>query len=119
MLSASLLLACSSNTTNADKNSLGISASFASGSGSDTYYEYTITSGSKELTMNGTNKLYISSKGDMRMEQNLTQVFGGKTNLVSMISIGHADKPGETIILNSEDKTYSINNIDPADWMQI
>ncbi|MGI8952463.1 MAG: DUF4412 domain-containing protein [Chitinophagaceae bacterium] len=115
-LSALLLLACSGNTTsNESTGSSGVSSSSSFGSGKDTYYEYTITSGSKELTMNGVMRLYISSKGDMRMEQNLTQITGGKTNSVVMVVIGHADKPEQTFTIDDAAKTYTINNIDSND----
>lgn len=114
--SALLLLACSGNTS-ANENAAvtGSSTTSSPNSGKDTYYEYTITSAGGELTMNGNHKLYISSKGDIRMEQNLTQVMKGKTYLVSVVTIGHADKPGQTIVLDNTNKTYSINKIDPAD----
>ncbi|MEP6948147.1 MAG: DUF4412 domain-containing protein [Ginsengibacter sp.] len=113
---ALLLLACSGNTSSNENTAVASSSSTSSSnSGKDTYYEYSITSGSKELSMNGSNKLYISSKGDMRKEQNLTQVMRGRTNLVSVVTIGQLDKPGQTFVINNEDKTYSINKTDPAD----
>lgn len=115
-LLACLLLACSGNTTsNESAGSSGDSASSTSSSGKDTYYEYSITSGSKELSMNGTMKLYISSKGDMRMEQNLTQIMGGKTHSVVIVVIGHADKPEQTFTIDDAAKTYTVNDIGDDD----
>jgi len=111
------LFACSGNTTqNLGKDSTSnISASAPSGSGDDMYYELTSTSSGKGININTTTKMYVSSTGDMRTEMNMVNSASATKNPAPMILIGHADKPGESISINEEKKTYTINHIDPAD----
>jgi len=63
------------------------------------------------MSINGIRKLFISSAGDFRTEMDMTMNFNGHQTTNNMISIGHADKPEESIILDDEAKTYSVLNV--------
>lgn len=81
--------------------------------GSDMYYEYRITSIGEKINMNSSMKLYLSSKGNVRMEMS-RPVAGadGKGLLANLVVIGSSDKPNETITIDDDKKTYTINHID-------
>ncbi|MEP6682170.1 MAG: DUF4412 domain-containing protein [Parafilimonas sp.] len=112
IVSAFLLSACSGNTTaNTNKDSVSQTSSSLSGSGDDMYYELTTTSTGKNLTMNGITKMYVSSKGDMRVEMNFTNSMSPDKKADPIIIIGHSDKPDESISIDDSAKTYSINHI--------
>ena len=116
-LSTVFLFACSGNTTaNTDKDSASnISVTPPSGSGDDMYYELTTTSSGKNIAINTTTKMYVSSKGDMRTEMNVVNSTSANKSPAPMILIGHTDKPNESISIDDEKKTYTINHINPAD----
>ncbi len=110
------LIACSGNTaTNNNKDSSAVSASVGSGSGDDMYYELTTTSSGKNVAINGTTKMYVSSKGNIRTEMNLSNSASPNKNLLPIVLIGHADKPNESISIDDEKKSYTINHINPDD----
>ena len=116
ILSTVFLFACSGNTTqNSGKDSTSTIPSSAAASGDDMYYELTSTSSGKNMAINTTIKMYVSSKGDMRTEMNMVNSASANKNAAPMILIGHADKPDETISIDDEKKTYTINHINPAD----
>ena len=115
ILSVSLLFACSGNTTaNANTDSTS-QTSPSSGSGNDMYYELTTISTGKDLSMNGVTKMYVSSKGDMRVEMNFTNSMSPNKNAAPIIIIGHSDKPDESISVDDSAKTYTVNHIDRND----
>jgi hypothetical protein len=115
IFSAFLLSACSGNTTaNTNKDSVSqTSSSSSSGSGDDMYYELTTTSTAKNLRMNGITKMYVSSKGDMRVEMNFINSMSPGKNADPIVIIGHSDRPDESILVDDSAKTYSINHINP------
>jgi hypothetical protein len=81
-------------------------------SGDDMYYELTTNSTGKNFSMQGVTKILISSKGDMRNEINMTNSFSGNKHSSTIVVIGHSDKPDESISIDDEEKTYTINHID-------
>ena len=114
--SVCLLVACSGNSSST-KNSGSTSADPVSGSsGKDMYYEYTLTTTGKDITMNGVTKLYISSKGDMRSEMNMSSPLNKNKPSAAIVTIGHSDKPDESILIDDDAKTYTINHIDRNDF---
>ena len=115
ILSACLLLASSGNNVpKTDKDSTSVPPS-AAASGNDMYYELTTTSNGKNISMNGVTKMYVSSKGDMRSEMNLTSSANGNKTSAPIILIAHADKPGESILIDDSAKTYTVNHLDSTD----
>jgi len=84
-------------------------------SGDDMYYELTTTSTGKNFSMQGVTKIFMSSKGDMRKEINMTNSFSGNKHTSTIVVIGHSDKPDESISIDDDEKTYTINHIDRGD----
>ncbi|HEV8082318.1 MAG TPA: DUF4412 domain-containing protein [Chitinophagaceae bacterium] len=116
ILPSIFLFSCSGNTTkNESKDSPALSAPTTAGSGDDTYYELTTTSSGKNVAINGTTKMYVSSKGDMRTEMNMSNSASPNKNVLPMVLIGHSNKPNESISIDDEKKTYTINHIIPED----
>lgn len=111
MLSAFMLFSCNNNgSANGSANTS--TSSGASGSGDDYYYESTITSTGKDMTMNELIKMYVSAKGDMRTEADIKTSMNGNKVTAPMILIGKADKPTESISIDDSAKSYTINQID-------
>ncbi|MEP6713061.1 MAG: DUF4412 domain-containing protein [Ferruginibacter sp.] len=116
ILPSIFLFSCSGNTTkNESKDSPALLASTTAGSGNDMYYETTTTSSGKDVAINGITKMYVSSKGDMRAEMNMSNSASPNKNVLYRVLIGHADKPNESIAIDAEKKTYTINQISPND----
>lgn len=111
-LSGLILIAYSGTTV--DKTTTAANSD-PSGTGKDMFYEYKLTTSSKEMSIQSDTKMYISSKGDMRMEMNTTTSFKGKNTSVPLVTIGHLDKPNESISIDDEKKTYTITHINRAD----
>ncbi len=114
---ACVILACTGNSsaTN-DKQSSTTATSDASGSsGSDMFYEYKLNSSGRGINIQGDTKMYMSSKGDMRVEMSTTTSFKGNNSSVPIVTIGHADKPNESISIDDSAKTYSINHFNDSD----
>lgn len=84
--------------------------STAAGSGSDMYYEYRLTTAG-EVQMNGSIKMYLSSSGKARVENSMAKNVAGDKP-VTFVILGSSDKPDQSIVLDDEAKTYSINHID-------
>lgn len=59
--------------------------------------------------------MFVSSKGDMRVEMHSDMDFKGHKSPIPMVLIGHASKPDESIIIDDSAKTYIIHHIDTAD----
>jgi Domain of unknown function (DUF4412) len=119
ILPIAFLLACTGNaTTNKAKDSSGVSATATSGSGDGMYYEIntnTTSSAKDNISIHNVTKFYVSAKGDSRKEININSTYGGKTNSSQVIAIGHIDKPDESILIDDETKTYTVNHIDRSD----
>ena len=111
-----LLVACSGNSSSTNDNGSTSADPVSGSSGKDMYYEYTLTTTGKDITMNGVTKLFISSKGDMRSEMNMTSSFNKNKHSTAIVTIGHSDKPDESIIIDDDAKTYTINHIDRNDF---
>jgi len=87
----------------------------------DMYYEYSITSkmnysrpGAAEsgTRQPSTMKLYISGDGHVRVERDLNFGTAGQGKSIHMIILAYTGKPGESIMINESQKTYSIIHID-------
>jgi Domain of unknown function (DUF4412) len=110
LFAAFLLLACSNNNaaTAVPGSSSSSAADGVSGSGEDMYYEYTIASVGTSFKWNGSTKMYVSSGGGMRVEMDfMNRANKGKPGL--MVIIGSKDKPDQTISLDEDTKTYTVN----------
>jgi hypothetical protein len=116
ILFASLLMACSGNIASTPgKDSSSSAAASDGGSGNDYYYELTTTSQGKNVAMNDLTKMFVSSKGDMRVEMDIRSSANGSKLPAPMIMIAHADKPAESISIDDSAKTYTINHLDSND----
>jgi hypothetical protein len=83
-------------------------------SGGDMFYEYTSHTTSPAMNMNGSSKLYLAADGKMRKETQLNNP--AKPDKSSpIVSIGSADKPMESIAIDDDAKTWSVNHLDSAD----
>ena len=109
-----VLLACSGTTADKTKSAGNSGPAPASGSGKDMYYEYVSTTGSKDMTIKTNTRMYISSGGDMRVEMDMENSRG--KGPVKIVTIGHSDKPNESISIEDGDKTYSINHFRDSDF---
>lgn len=111
-----VLIACSG--TSADKANASVSSEVAgaTGSGKDMYYEYTSTAGSKDMTIKTDTKMYISSNGAMRVEMDMQNSAVRGKGPGTMVIIGHSDKPNESISIEDDTKTYSVNHFDDKDF---
>ncbi len=106
-VSAFILMACANSSA---KNEYKDGVSLATGS--DMYYEYAITSTGKNINLKGYTKMYVSSKGDARVEMKmLNSAVQGKISS-PMVIIGSINKPNESISIDDDKKTYTINHID-------
>jgi hypothetical protein len=111
-----IAVACSNN--NAAPNGAGgaspgsPSANAVSGSGDDMYYEYTITSAGKGISMNGYQKLYVAAGGGLRSVMDMSNPAVAKS--APIVSIGNKDKPNQSIMIDDSAKTYSVNIIDTS-----
>lgn len=82
--------------------------------GSGTYYEYSIETNTKKTgTTKSTSKLYFTSNGEGRSEMNIASMMGAK-NSRTLIVIGKANQPRYSVILNDQEKSYSLNVIDTS-----
>lgn len=108
LLSPTCFLSCNSN----DTNTPGSNTAVTSGSGKDTYIEMTGNSKGAKMQMQTVTKVYLADNGKVRMEMGLLR--DGKYT-TAMVSIGDANTPNQSTLLDDSAKTYSINHIDTAD----
>ncbi len=116
---AGIFFACSSNnSTVANKVSKDFlqSTPAKGGSGNDMFYEYKLTSSGKDISIQSNTKIYISSKGDMRVEMNVMNSAIPGQNSGPIVIIGHSDKPNESISIDDSAKTYTINQFSDSDF---
>ena len=122
ILSIVFLFACSGNIpAKSSKESTSITSANAtapatSGSGNDMYYELTTTSTGKNMSVNVVTRMFISSKGDMRVEMSTVSSLKGEKSTTPIVIIGHSDKSDESISIDGSTKTYSINHFKPEDF---
>jgi hypothetical protein len=116
IFTACLFLSCSgSSAANvAVKDSSAAVAVASSGSGDDMYYELTSVSTGKNINIKMVTEMYVSSKGDMRVEMHSNMALGGHKTPIPMVLIGHANKPDESIIIDDSTRTYIVHHIDTA-----
>ena len=114
---AFLWMACSNNSAAAGTGGAApADASVAGGSGDDIYYEYTMTTVGSHLNMNGFMKLYVSAGGRLRSEMDMTNPAAKKERSGPIITIGNKDKPNQSISIDEDAKTYTVNIIDTASY---
>lgn len=73
--------------------------------GSGLHYEYAITINGKKSTTKDSSEYYFTNEGEGRGEISIPMP---GIHMNKMISIGHANQPGYTIMLYPESKTYSL-----------
>jgi hypothetical protein len=116
LFSASLLFSFSgSRASNAIKDSSSTAVPAGSASGDDMYYELTTVSTGKNVNMKMVTEMYVSSKGDMRVEMHTNMSFQGHKSPIPMVLIGHSNKPDESIIIDDSTHTYIVHHIDTAE----
>ncbi len=120
-----ITLACNYNSsvTN-DKNDPHSNSSAnsvsAGRSDGDMYYEYKLSTksnakSSEKMDIQSSSKIYISSKGDVRSEMTTAISYNGKNSTTTDVTIGHADKPDESIVIDSDTKTYSVMHFNDSE----
>lgn len=110
---ACIILACTGNSSATNNKTFSTTAAVSDatgGSGNDLFYEYKLTASSKEMNIQSNTKMYVSAKGELRSEMNMTNSFNENTTSVPIVTIGHADKPDESIFIDDSAKTFSINH---------
>ena len=108
LLSPICFLSCKSNNS----ASSGSISDITSGSGKDIYIEMTSDSKGEHIQMQNLIKMYLSDNGKARVEMDILKE--GKYT-TAMVSIGDANVPNQSTLLDDSAKTYSINHIDTAD----
>ena len=108
---AIVMISCS----NVSGSGPGSAASGAVAStGSDMYYEYVSHTVGSGMTINGVSKIFLSADGKMRKEMQMNNP--AKPDKSSpIVVIGSADKPRESIYIDDDAKTWSVNHLDSAD----
>lgn len=87
--------------------------STASG-GSGTYYEYIVETTTKRAgASKSTSKMYLTNTGEGRSEMNIAAMMGAK-NGSALVVIGRENQPHYSVILDDENKAYSLNVIDTS-----
>jgi len=108
LLSPICFLSCNSNSS----TSPGSAPDINSGSGKDVYIEMAGDTKSANMNIQSITKEYLADNGKVRMEMDILK--DGK-NTTAMVSIGDANTPYQSTLLDDSAKTYSINHIDTAD----
>jgi Domain of unknown function (DUF4412) len=83
-------------------------------SGGDMFYEYDSHTTSSTMNMNGSSKVYLAADGKMRKETQLVNS-AKPDKSAPIVAIGSADKPMESIVIDDDSKTWSVNHLDSAD----
>ncbi|HTJ10492.1 MAG TPA: DUF4412 domain-containing protein [Dinghuibacter sp.] len=111
-LALTLLTGCTNSAGSVGASS---AVSGVSGSGSDLYYEYTVSGSGKAIRMNGFTKMYMAGSGAVRVEMLLgIDTNGAKASTPSIVLLGDSHTPTETIELDDAAKTFTRNHIDTA-----
>jgi hypothetical protein len=111
---AALLSSCSNNNAAgaAKDGSASDAAGATGGSGDDMVYEYTISTVGSSMTISGTTKLYLSAAGGARMEMDMTNSANKQKDTGPLVVIGTKDKPNQSISIDDDAKTYTVNDLD-------
>jgi hypothetical protein len=111
---ALLFVGCSNNKAAGATKDAGSSdaAGTTGGSGDDMYYEYTINTVGSSLTISGTTKLYLSAGGGARTEMDMTNSANKQKSTGPIVVIGTKDKPNQSISIDEDTKTYTVNDLD-------
>ncbi len=113
MLLLLLLILVGGGGVSAADSAAAIKSFMSSNGGSGFYYETTNTVITEKGTAKSINKTWFTSSGEGRTEMNLAAMMGVSGG-TPIIGISHADQPKYSVILDDEDKTYSLNIIDPS-----
>jgi Domain of unknown function (DUF4412) len=81
--------------------------------GAGFYYETTNTVVTEKGTTKSVNKTWFTTSGEGRVEMNLAAMMG-VGGARPMIGISRVSKPNYSMILDDEDKTYSLNVVDTS-----
>ena len=82
--------------------------------GSGVYYEYSIETNTKEHgTAKSSSKIYLTLSGEGRSEMNMAAMMGVQ-NGKPLVVIGRMNKPHFSVIIDDQQKEYSLNVIDTA-----
>jgi hypothetical protein len=108
---AIVMIACNS-VSGSGGGSVGSGGSVSAGG--DMYFEYTSHTNSASMTMNSFSKIYLAADGKMRKEMQLTNP-AKPDKTAPIVSIGSADKPMESILIDDDAKTWTVNHLDSAD----
>ncbi|HEY5370577.1 MAG TPA: DUF4412 domain-containing protein [Hanamia sp.] len=90
----------------------GSSGNITSGSGKDIYIEMTSDTKGAQIQMQNLIKMYLSDNGKARVEMDIMK--DGKYT-TAMVSIGDANNPYQSTLLDDSAKSYIINHVDSAD----
>ena len=116
LLAAISWVACSNN--NAATGANGTASADASvagaGTGADMYYEYTTTTVANSMNMSGYVKLYISAGGGVRSEMDMSNGAAKAGRSGPIVLIASKDKPNQSISIDDDKKTYTVNFIDSS-----
>ena len=82
------------------------------GSGDDMYYEYTINTTGASMSISGTTKLYLSAGGGARSEMDMVNSADKQKGTGPIVLIANKDKPRQSILIDDDTKTYTVNNLD-------
>jgi hypothetical protein len=117
ILSAALLSSCANNNGAGTNGAAAPDASVAGGgSGDDMYYEYTTTTNSPQGNISMSTKLYLSAGGGARSEMDVDNPAIKKDKSGPMINIATKDKPNQSISLDGDTKTYTVNTLDSGEF---
>lgn len=106
------ILASGGGVSSADSAATIQSFTTANG-GTGFYYETTNTVVTEKGTAKSVNKTWFTTSGEGRVEMNLAAMMG-VNGAKPMVGISRISKPNYSMILDDEDKTYSLNIIDTA-----
>jgi hypothetical protein len=115
---ASLFVSCSNNNAAGGANvsgTTGAADAAGAGSGDDMYYEYTISMTGSHMNVLGSTKLYVASDGKLRSEMDMSNPDLKKEKSGPIVSIGNKDNLNQSISIDDNAKTYTVNIIDTAD----
>lgn len=117
ILTTICIFACSGTTTSNGGNESASNGSSAASSDviGDMYFEYKTNTNSnlkasEKMNIQIDTKMYISAKGDTRMEMSTETSYNGKNASIPLVVIGHSDKPTESIYIDDSAKTFTVNH---------
>ena len=114
LLTSILWTACSNNNAATGSNGSASADASVAGTGADMYYEYTTTMVGKSMNIIGYVKLYISADGGVRSEMDMSSAAAKTARSGPIVLIAIKDKPNQSISIDDDKKTYTVNFIDTS-----